>query len=389
MKRKVTPFYCKKEWDFKKNGGTYKKDRLGIAKKFLDKYGFVVIEDILSWKDNLNARKLLSEDLTNICSEFNNRAVGDINITEDILPDTQGGFRNGYGIAFGKYAMYCRQIKAIRKIFANFHNSKEEDMCISWDNIFYNQNNGNTNNNFWLHFDKMKLGYDNKKLHSWDEYMLQSALYLTDSNFFTPSFVCIPKSHKKLWELYSNTYYSSGHFYRIEDTPEYRDQCVRIHIKKGSIIIWNSQLAHANNCIINGSNKDNNEPKRLGSFLCMCNKKKRTFDAFRNMILLYIKVFCSTHWPNLMMYHGNNLSTKKKYNFNKLCPELNNDISEKDFTKIIDELSVQNLKTQNISLNNIHTIDIKYLIKVNPYLLYKLLPKNIQQIQPIYPNKLM
>ena len=308
----MTTFICKKYWNYDKYGGIYNLTNLNEAKKFIDEQGFVVIKNIITEDENKYARELFSKDLTNICKDFNNRDVGSLDITEDILPGTPGGFRNGYGIAFGEYAQYCRSFPNVKNIFSHFQNCKKEDLCISWDNIFYNSANSYVYPHFWLHFDKMKYDINNNLIKGWGEHMLQSALYLTESNLYTPSFICIPKSHKE-WNKFAKYYRSQGHFFRLQDTEEYRNLTVRIHIPRNGIIVWNSQLAHANSSAL--YKRDLAEPKRLGVFLCMCDKKKRDENAILNMLALYFKGVCSTHWPNLMLYHGNNSQNKKKILF--------------------------------------------------------------------------
>ena len=59
---------CKNSWDFKTNGGLYSLSQLKESKKFFTKYGFCVIDNIITDEERKTALGYLFDDLNEICN---------------------------------------------------------------------------------------------------------------------------------------------------------------------------------------------------------------------------------------------------------------------------------------------------------------------------------
>eukprot|EP01084_Bolivina_argentea_P251449 421717_1 len=220
-----TKFICTKIWNFETNGGIFSMNKLDKALDFYNEHGFAVINDVIDEKENICAKKLLLNDLNDINKnkkdiqiDWNN--INDLHkLTNSELPGWHfNGIRLQFGIAHGQFANYSRLRPNIRKIFSYFHECNENELCCSWDSIAITPYNAVQRDTLWLHADQSVFNEKNKKIKGWNYNSIQGALYYTNTNKETVSFVCCPGSHKKYWnEIAMNSKIKKKHWLLIDE----------------------------------------------------------------------------------------------------------------------------------------------------------------------------
>eukprot|EP01084_Bolivina_argentea_P174643 302515_1 len=289
-KQKPPKWLCQNIWDYNKHGGIYSMKQLAEASTFLEKNGFVVISDVIDNKDNIEAQKLLLNDIKEI--NKNNANVQNINninqITNKELPGwASNGLRYQFAISHGKFAHFSRLRPNIKKIFAHFHKCNENELNCSWDSIAITPPNHKHKKTLWLHADQSIYNDKNKKIPGWDYLSIQGALYYTETNKNTISFVCCPESHIKYWNKLSKKARTKvKHWMLIHDMcnnnpndeelkkikQNIMDSAYRIHVPKNSFLLWNSKVFHQN-CDSLVEKKNNINMKRIASLICMASNK--------------------------------------------------------------------------------------------------------------------
>eukprot|EP01084_Bolivina_argentea_P174642 302514_1 len=407
-KQKPPKWLCQNIWDYNKHGGIYSMKQLAEASTFLEKNGFVVISDVIDNKDNIEAQKLLLNDIKEI--NKNNANVQNINninqITNKELPGwASNGLRYQFAISHGKFAHFSRLRPNIKKIFAHFHKCNENELNCSWDSIAITPPNHKHKKTLWLHADQSIYNDKNKKIPGWDYLSIQGALYYTETNKYTVSFICSPQSHIKHWhKLAVKARTKLKHWILLDNDEKMDDEYIkmkqeiidnsfRIHVPKNSFLLWDSKIFHQNGDCISNNNGNKDEMKRIASFICMAHNKYRTYKAFKNSLIYAVNGATSTHWPQFMIAHSSKHPRFSKGNcYENMCdikPKLNEMVSEKEFQKMIPlglkgkEIKVYNSdKMVKLTLETVHHLGIRDLGKFKVVDLWNLIDPQIKMLQP-------
>jgi hypothetical protein len=145
-----------REWKYSEDGGLYNlKDQAEEAKEFFEKWGFVVIADVMNEKENGAVLEALVHDLHEI-----NPSTRHINaaseFSEDDLPSSPNhSFRTTCNIVFGRFASTIRSHESVRKAFSLMHQVPSDRLGCSWDTIFYTSEAANVTDTLatQLHWD--------------------------------------------------------------------------------------------------------------------------------------------------------------------------------------------------------------------------------------------
>ena len=393
-KIKINKWECKKIWNYEKKGGKYKMTELSKAFDFFQENGFVVIQDVITKNQNKKGVQFLMNDINKINSKKNN--FNSVNKIKDIINQSlpgwaSNGIRVQFGISHGEFANYSRKIANIKQIFSFFLKCKKENLCCSWDSIAVTPYNAKHKKKLWLHIDQSITNNKNQKLEGWNQQSIQGALYYTDVNSDTVSFVCVPGSHKKWKYIAENNKTEKGHQMMLENIKndklkkEILENAYRIHLNKNSFLLWNAKTFHQNCDTLSKKKTKNNQLKikRIASFISMSDKKLRNKNAFKNSLIFAVNGTTTTHWAQIMKQHSRRFPLYRKNNcYEKMIflkPKINPELNSQYFQQVL--LPVQ-LKNKNVNLENIHLLSSKELNYFSIESLKKIVHPEILEIQP-------
>jgi hypothetical protein len=183
------------------------------------------------------------------------------------------GIIKSYGIGQSKFMWEMRKMRTIKRVFAQLCNCKQKDLLSSMDGAGYvSKVSDKAVYNLWPHRDQSP--------HNNDPETYQSLVNLSVSD---GCFVCWPKSHLLKW---TDPTLSNHAFFRIPNNDKNItiDNSKQIHVKPGTMIIWDSRLVHCNQmpveqvpravayiCMVNGLSVSNDIIKKRQ--FCMDNNK--------------------------------------------------------------------------------------------------------------------
>eukprot|EP01083_Nonionella_stella_P159669 521076_1 len=411
-KKKAKPaekWTCHKIWDYDQKGGIYALNELDEAMTFLDTYGFAVISDVIDEKENAEGRNLLLNDVRHINKNKGIQIDNLSTITNKQLPGwSSSGIRLQFGISHGQFAHFCRLRKNIKTIYAKVFGCNQKDLCCSWDSIGVSPLTAKHKKNLWLHADQSMYNEKSEKILGWDYKSIQGALYLTETNQYTVSFIASPESHTKYWDkLAQKTKTKTKHWVMLnqehEDDAEYTqmksdimNDSYRIHVPKNSFLMWNSKVFHQNQDAMESTTDENEASdvmKRILSFICMAPVQLREYKAFENSLVFAINGQTSTHWPQLMKSHASKHPRFTKgncyENMMDIKPKLNPNLTEAQFQKMIPEklkdkqVKIYNSEeTQSLSLETVHHLGLRDLKMFKVSDLWNLVHPNVRKLQP-------
>ena len=408
-KKKAPKWICSKIWNYAEKGGAFGMNELSEALTFFNENGFAVIKDVMDEKENGEGKKLLLDDIKEINKKKEDVNLDELqldNVTNKLLPGwSSNGIRLQFGISHGRFAQFARLRPNIRKMFAHFHECNEEDLCCSWDSIAVTASNGKHKKELWLHADQSIWNEKNEKIKGWDFRSIQGALYFTETNEETVSFIASPKSHSKYWKkLAEKTKTKTKHWILLNEIGNDDDEecnkikqdimssSYRIHVPKNGFLLWNSKVFHQNGDALK-PNKNRKEIKRIASFICMAPKKYRDQKAFTNSIIFAINGTTTTHWPQFMQLHSSKHPRFSKNNCYEhmvdIKPKLNPEITEEQFKEMIPEsLKDKQVKvygskeSESLTLATVHHLGVRDLNRFKIKDLWKLMNPELKVLQP-------
>jgi len=196
------------------------------------------------------------------------------------------------------------------------HGVLPDDMACSWDNPFYTPTSASAtvnNNATQLHWDR-NWYYAGSKAPLADALNVQGVYYATATSSATPSFVCVPGSHK-LWrnvcEVDLNRSKQGAPILNYLPISDFAPgdlvvlgllKPVRIHVPPGSLLLWDSRTCHGNAPAIS-SDKWNTAIGRVAFPICYGPTHQRSLDVHKQALLKGISGIRTTHHPGIMLAH--------------------------------------------------------------------------------------
>lgn len=281
-----------------------------------DEWGFVVIKNILSSEECLRSESLLYQDLMPSIDveKFEDKKLKKVyedvkdakeHFPKDSLPGLASkGFLSLCGLPHGKFAWSLRTNPKVRSIYADLHECKEEELCVSLDVPFFTPDSYSHDDCLiWAHVDQnVHVRIGSKDSH-------QGILYVWDaSKQGTSQTVVIPKSHKKeyfeLLNAIPEKNYDNHNGIYITSIPDisvktklldvWRKQARRIPVPAGALLIFNSRTIH----------QGYQGGLRLAQTICWEPKINRKEDALIKKLQACHMGIATTHWASIGQHHG-------------------------------------------------------------------------------------
>lgn len=240
----------------------------------LEHDGYVVIPNVLT-KDEI-------EDYKTEFFKWYNNTEG---LQENHAKISSNGIFKYYDVAHQRFAWLARTNKCITNIFKCVWNTDE--LVTSFDGCCYYPSDYSNTPRFWIHTDQssFKVG----------RHCIQSFVSLTENKERT--FVLYRGSHFLHQDYFNITNTVANHDWcvldpRYLDGLDYRQEI--LHIKPGSLVMWDSRLFHQNTC---GEEMCNEE--RLVQYLCYLpkNNPKNTEEQQQIRRECFEKRLQTNHWP--------------------------------------------------------------------------------------------
>jgi len=351
------------------NGGCFSLEHLTQAQAFLRQYGFVVIQNIMTFEENETAIKSLVADIHEV--NPNTRHINDPSkFNEKELPTSPNHtFRTTCNMAFGRFASYVRNHDRIRLAFAHMHDTKPEALACSWDNPFYTPQQSLLKDDqaTQLHWDH-NWWYAGEKAPLADELCVQGVYYASETNFTTPTFVCSPGSHQQ-WKIFCDSDENpskngarvlnylpldkfSSKFISQIDLPE----PFRIHVPTRSLLLWDSRTIHGN-APPSEKSKCGEDLGRIAFAICYGPVAQRTENVQKMALLKGFAGIRTTHNPGTMLAHDKHGYPEGFVSNGETNSELSNiqllmnpEMSEEEFRSLTQKAGV---KDDSISLGNV------------------------------------
>jgi|UniRef100_A0A6C0IKV2 ectoine hydroxylase-related dioxygenase (phytanoyl-CoA dioxygenase family) len=198
---------------------------------------------------------------------------------------SSNGIFKYYEVAHQRFAWLARTNTCITNIFKDIWNTDE--LVTSFDGCCYYPSDYSDNPRFWIHTDQSgyKVG----------RHCLQS-------------FVSFTENKERTFVLYRGSHFLHQDYFNITDTYTENDWCVLypeylkgiqyrqevLHVKPGSLVMWDSRLFHQNTC---GESSCSEE--RLIQYLCYLpkNSPKNTEHEQKVRRECFENRFQTSHWP--------------------------------------------------------------------------------------------
>ncbi len=286
-------------------------------KNILDKWGFVVVTNILSPEECQEAEQLMYDDLLNTIdtSALQNAELSRLKQVETkirtneehwpqaSLPGLVGkGFLSKKGLPQGKFAWKLRLNKKCLEMYKHLHD--DDDLVVGLDLPFLSTNISRyKSTNPWPHADQninTKLGCDKSYqgiLYVWDATSNDSANTVVWPRSWNTEYNSLLTASIPKWDKIKHGLY-------IENIPDFElkqrlmndwhHKARRVQVPAGGIIIFNSRTIHQGFPVGN----------RLAQTLSWEPKKYRFNSALYNKISAIHQGIGTTHWASLGIHHG-------------------------------------------------------------------------------------
>mmetsp|Transcript_5229 Transcript_5229/g.8056 ORF Transcript_5229/g.8056 Transcript_5229/m.8056 type:complete len:351 (-) Transcript_5229:175-1227(-) len=269
---------------------------------YLHEYGYVVIQNVITDEEIVDARELcwkfLEKDagmFSDDISTWNNSNFGKI-----------GSSATGiifYGINQSDFLWFLRLLKPVKTAFSTIFG--DDNLLTSFDggNIFRPWHSKSANGMWktssgWFHVDQ---GRTLRGLQC-----VQGLVTLYDATEATGGFCAIPKSHLCHDELVNEAASNDKNFVRVpHDFAALNGPQHLITCKAGDMILWDSRTIHCNTPAITPPTTPENELLRMVGYVCMTPSSKASKEVIENRIAIYERGLGTTHWPHISTYTAN------------------------------------------------------------------------------------
>jgi ectoine hydroxylase-related dioxygenase (phytanoyl-CoA dioxygenase family) len=246
--------------------------------KELETNGYCIIENIL----NKEEIELSLEYFNNFLNSYNQ-------IKENHNVIHPHGVLKFFEIGHQRHAWYIRTRKTVQDIFKNLW--KTDDLVVSFDGSCWLDKNIAKKDNIWTHSDQAP---DKKDLKCY-----QGFVSLTENKERT--FVVYEKSHK-LHEIYvkEKELKGSKDWFLIEKEylEKIKDTKKILHVKAGSLVIWDSRTFHQNQY-----GKSDSE-ERIVQYISFLPKKNRSEKMKEKRIKYFNERRTTSHWAYPVKVNG-------------------------------------------------------------------------------------
>eukprot|EP00041_Stephanoeca_diplocostata_P041860 m.9228 g.9228 ORF g.9228 m.9228 type:complete len:457 (+) comp6859_c0_seq1:319-1689(+) len=265
-------------------------DSAGIA-EHMEEYGFVVVKDVI---DPSRVKKLFLNDMEEVNPDLHKKTKGSkvesilwsMEESIDYPRPNMPGLGGEWGLCHGRAAWATRTAPKVKGVFQDLLHSRDivcSMDCISFtsDKEFLESPRG------WLHVDQIR-GIDGSDLQS-----LQGIVYCEDTSEDPKcaTTAVVPGSHH---EWASHKFTSATHFQILRNQHRYFPRARRLMIKAGSMLVFNSRLAHQGWC----------GRHRLAFMVSYGLKADRAESVRERKIRMYLSGARSSHWSQLGLLHG-------------------------------------------------------------------------------------
>jgi len=304
---------------------TYDTLKIEKIRDHLDEHGFVVVK--ISSIDIVHLKDLFAKDLSDITGKYIKFPELWNPCQDPGIPSSPNGMMGSYGLSQGDAAWYVRTNTDIIKTFRQLLNAQQ--VICSMDSIGFAQNDSylGAQNTSWLHVDQ-----NPNIMPGADLYSLQGIFYAEDSYGPGPeekraelkraSTVVVPGSHK-FWT--NHNYTNQKNHYQIVDQDHWGAHAVRLQIKAGCLLIFNSKLVHQGMI----------GPHRLCFMVSYGDVKDRTEKCKERKVMMYLGGHRSSHWSQFGLYHGYKWRHGEPWNM--LVPRLAIDKTLEDHLDFIED----------------------------------------------------
>lgn len=244
-------------------------------KDYLDKYGFVVIKDVLDDKSYTELLEQFYYDWNTVTPKFNFKDK--TTWTYENSPMAWDiGMITGYGLGHSKFQWGLRTQPDILDIWKRLHDT--EDLVVSYDgfSVFFSPEQ---QSDVWLHVDQNPKD---------TLYSIQGAYNFFPVNEDDAGFIVVPGSHKTF-----NVDVDECYKFIPADPRDYHvDYAVKLLIPNNCFVLWNSKTLHANTGMSYTKDKEFN---RLTSYISYFPKIQRPEHILQKRIYGYHNVVNCGH----------------------------------------------------------------------------------------------
>lgn len=285
-------------------------------KAYLEKEGYVVINDIQTLEEMRTGMQLFKDDMKQVSPNFNLEKPEEMNITTCPLMYGKGmAVFNGFGQA--DFIWHLRLNKKIQSIFQEYYGDKELVVSMDGFSMFVSKEQKSKP---WLHIDQNPQ--NNIK-------SIQGAYnYLPVKDSSDAGFVLVPGSHKTFNPKVSHL----RDWIVCEEQPV--ADAVKLLLPENCLVLWNSKTIHANE----GMSTSKRGLNRLTCYLAYQPRKKRSEKIRLERINAYVNGETTSHWANKCELKRYPYGFKTRYEnrgFRKIIPKFNEEISDQGIKKTI------------------------------------------------------
>jgi ectoine hydroxylase-related dioxygenase (phytanoyl-CoA dioxygenase family) len=291
------------------NPPAFSMDNLSKAFDYLDKEGYVVIQDVISDDQSKEGIDLFWKFMSELNTGIDRNDIETWN-NKNWPNEFSTGIVSSYGVGQSEFMWFCRLQENVIKIFEK--RLKTKDLLTSFDGLCVFRpvdrfNEWNTKSS-WFHVDQSKK--DSSHLCN------QGLLNFYDVNEKTGGLAVYPKSHL-LHAQYFKKYKDEGNarnFY-IHPTENLGmfGEPVLICAPKNSMILWDSRTVHCNTRYLNKPKKGD-DIVRLVSYICMMDKKLASKSVLDDRIKAVSRNATTSHWPILFQEKHSRFPRSKTLN---------------------------------------------------------------------------
>lgn len=242
----------------------------------LEEKGFVVIENILSPEEIVEARRNFDDWLN---SNEQIKRLHNIISPHGIFKHHEAGHQ--------RHAWFIRTRPSVQDVFKRLWNT--DDLVVSYDGSCWLSSDVKKKDNIWTHSDQAP---NKKGVHCY-----QGFVTLTDN--VTRSLVVYEGSHK-LYEQYCSeknlTHNKDWQLIDHDYLHSIADKKRVVSAKAGSLVLWDSRTFH--------QNQYGNPEERIVQYVCFLPKEKRSKKMFEKRQDYFIKRRMTSHWPYPVKVNG-------------------------------------------------------------------------------------
>jgi len=304
-------------WDFENHGGLFDLGRAKEARAFFQRWGFVVMTDVMTEDENKGVLQGLVEDVHEI--NPNTRHIQDVaGFTEAHLPSSPNhSFRTTCNLVFGRFASLIRSNEGVRSSFGVMHGVPPERLGCSWDTIFYTSEAAKVTDNLatQLHWDHN--GWcGGERMELAEHLCVQGVYYASATSKATPSFACCPASHE-MWQKFSesaaNPSKAGDKLLNYMPLTAYSEEFieevtlplpVRIHAPARSLLLWNSRTCHGNSPATDHESSTRPSLGRVSLAISYGPVDQRTVEVQKDSLVKALGGVRTTHHPAVMLSHN-------------------------------------------------------------------------------------